>query len=161
MQISPGSLELRDISSLFLVFYYLVLVARNLSNNNKNTHSLYLLQTAWHIGLKHSSFVYLILSPAVVAFLLLQGSPWLNDANANTGGRAFYITGAQQSGIMCCRVQSDEKKCTQVETAGLCLPHHSESHTLINDHRHKGTFTSQQPCESTAYIRVSGLVFFL
>lgn len=39
-----------------------------------------------------------------------------------------------------------------IETTGLCLPRHFELHILINDHRHKGTFTSQQPSESAVYI---------
>lgn len=57
------------------------------------------------------------------------------------------------------RVQSDEEKCTQGETSGFRLPWHFESHILINDHRRKGTFTSRQPSESAAYIRVRACAF--
>lgn len=120
----------------------------------EKTASLHLLQTSRHTVLKYISFVYLTLSPAAVAFLLLQSSPWLNDANPHTGERAFHITGAPRCCIMCCKVQSDVKKFAQVQTIGLSLPRHFESRILINDHRHKGTFTPQQPAESAVYIRV-------
>lgn len=72
----------------------------------------------------------------------------------NVAERAFYISGAHHCGITCCRVQSDEKKFTQVETTELRLPRHFESHVVINDHRHKGTFTSQQASRSAVYIGV-------
>lgn len=54
----------------------------------------------------------------------------------------FTLQG-HSSGVLCAE-GFNEKKFTQVETSGLCLPQHFESHILINDHRHKGTFTSQQ-----------------
>lgn len=137
LDISSKSRVEGDITSQLLVFCYLVLVVCNLSINKKQ--SLYPPQASWHIGLKYSSFVYLILSPAAVAFVLLQGSPWLNDANPNTEERVFYITGAQHSGIMCCTAQCDEKKFTQVETTGLATPlwiTYSDKWPLTQGHLH-------------------------
>lgn len=85
-----------------------------------------------HMEMTYCSFVYAFLSPALVAFLLLL---LLNDARPNVGERVFHITGAHQCGVICCRIQSDdEEKFTQVQTTGLRLPQHFETHILINDH---------------------------
>lgn len=66
----------------------------------------------------------------------------------------FYIASAQRRWIMHCEgSKPEEKNSTREPAMAFRLPRHFASCILMNDHKHKGTFTSQRSSESALYVR--------